>query len=76
MPIFYKKTLECGCIIIALTAEKVDDGYLLGGHSYYVICNECKLNLSEETLDERLEDMYNNDNKISINYNNWIQIIK
>jgi hypothetical protein len=76
MPIFYKKTLPCGCAIIALTVSHVtSDTYLLGGHTYNYICLECKLNLSEELLDDRLENIYKNDNLVSKNNNNnWIII--
>ena len=38
MPIFYKKTLSCGCTIIALTVRKENDTFELGGHSYNYIC--------------------------------------
>lgn len=76
MPVFYKKTLPCGCAIIALTVSHVtSDTYLLGGHTYNYICLECKLNLSKELLDDRLENIYKNDNLVSKNNNNnWIII--
>lgn len=75
MPIFYKKTLNCGCTVIALTVRKKNDTFELGGHSYNYICVECKSNLSEDLLDDRLENIYKNDDKIlKNNTNNWIEI--
>ena len=74
MTIFYKKTLNCGCTIIALTVRKKNDTFELGGHSYNYICIDCKLKLSEELLDDRLENIYKNDDKVSKDGDNWIEI--
>lgn len=72
MFLFYKKTIECGCIVIALTECKDNDIFILDGHNYASICNDCTLNISEEILYERLENMSKNDNKITDNeYNGW-----
>lgn len=77
MGIFYQKTLNCGCSIIALTASKENDTFILGGHNYSHICNECKQNMSEDVIDDRLEEMYKNDCKISMNcLNGWISLYK
>lgn len=75
MPIFYKKTLNCGCTILALTTHKEDDIFILGGHSYKYICDKCKLHYSENEIEDRLEHIYMNDNKITKNDNNeWRKI--
>jgi hypothetical protein len=75
MPYFHKKTLQCGCIILAFRVYKVNDAWILGGHDYYNICNKCKLNFSEELVDEILEDICSNDDKTSKNVpNNLIEI--
>lgn len=79
MPIFYKKTLPCGCAIIALTvSHTTNDTFLLGGHSYNYICLECKSKLSEELLANRLENIYKNDNIVQKDGNpgkwDWIKI--
>lgn len=74
---FYKKTMECGCIVIALSNCKNKDILILDGHNYTFICNECTLNTSSEILYERLENMHKNDNKITDNENNgWDNVIK
>lgn len=77
MAIFYKKTLDCGCSIVAFTTSKENDTFILRDHSYNYICNECKLKLSDELLDDRLENIYKNDDKVSKGGdNNWIEIKK
>ena len=75
MPIFYKKHLDCGCVITAFNSNIVNNTFYLSGHNYYHICDECKFNFSKEMLDEILDDIYKNDYKISKNNtNNWIQL--
>lgn len=76
MPIFYKKTLPCGCAIISLTVSHItSETFLLGGHSYNYICMECKSKLSEKLLEDRLENIYKNDNVVPKGGdNNWIEI--
>ena len=74
MAIFYKKTLDCGCSIVAFTTSKENDTFTLIGHSYNYICIECKSILTEELLDDRLENIYRNNYKISKNKNSWIEI--
>jgi hypothetical protein len=74
MAIFYKKTLDCGCAIVAFTMSKENDTFTLIGHSYNYICIECKSILTEELLDDRLENIYRNNYKISKNKNSWIEI--
>lgn len=73
MPRFYKKTLKCGCVILALTTSKENDIYLLGGHNYYFICPMCKLTKTEKSLDDRLEKIYRIDYKITeTDKNGWV----
>jgi len=75
MPLFYKKTLNCGCIITAFNSNIVTNIIYLSGHNYYYICNECKLNFPKELLDDRLDNIYRNDYKITKNNTkNWIQL--
>ena len=76
MPIFYKKTLACGCAIIALTVSHItSDTFLLGGHTYNYICLECKSKLTEELLDDRLENIYKNEKVVTKGGDdNWIEI--
>lgn len=74
MPIFYKKTLNCGCTIVALTRDKQNDTFILCDHSYNYVCIECKSNFTKKILDDRLQNIYKNDNKILNNDNNWIEI--
>lgn len=69
---FYKKTIKCGCMIISISKNKENDIIILNNHNYIFICNECELNISEEILFERLENMRENDNKLSNNdCNDW-----
>lgn len=69
---FYKKTIKCGCMIISISENKENDIIILNNHNYIFICNECELNISEEILFERLENMRENDNKLSNNeFNGW-----
>lgn len=74
MAIFYKKTLDCGCSIVAFTTSKENDTFILRDHSYNYICNECKSIFTEELLDDRLENIYRNNYKILKNKNSWIEI--
>lgn len=77
MAIFYKKTLNCGCVILALTSRKENDTYFLGGHNYYFICPMCKLTKSEKSLDDRLEKIYQHDYKISeADKNGWVRELR
>ena len=69
---FYKKTIKCGCMIISISENKENDIIILNNHNYLFICNECELNISDELLFERLENMRENDNNLSNNeYNGW-----
>jgi len=59
-------------MIISISENKENDIIILNNHNYIFICNECELNISEEILFERLENMRENDNKISNNEcNDW-----
>lgn len=74
MAIFYKKTLNCGCVILALTTSKENDTYLLGGYNYYFICSTCKLTKTEKSLHDRLEKIYSIDYKITeTDKNGWVR---
>ena len=69
---FYKKTIKCGCMIISISENNENDIIILNDHNYIFICNECELNISEEILFERLENMRKNDNKLLNNEcNDW-----
>ena len=71
----YKKTLNCGCSILAFNVNMVNDILILGCHNYDYICNGCKLFFSEESLVERIDFILRNDYKIYKNdKNNWIKI--
>lgn len=72
---FYKKTIKCRCMIISISENKENDIIILNNHNYIFICNECELNISEEILFERLENMRENDNKLSNNECNGWNII-
>jgi hypothetical protein len=68
---FYTKTLKCGCIIIAVTCNT---DTFIGGHTYKHICDKCVL-FSEETIDDKLQNIYMTDNRVFKNNNNgWIQL--
>lgn len=59
-------------MIISISENKENDIIILNNHNYIFICNECELNISEEILFERLENMRENDNKLSNNEcNDW-----
>lgn len=71
MCIFYIKSFYCGCKIIAAQFSEDKNCIFLVGHSYKWICNEC-INLSDEILDTRLQNIKQNDNKIYISFiNGW-----
>ena len=59
-------------MIITISENKENDVIILNNHNYIFICNECELNISEEILFERLENMRKNDNKLLNNEcNDW-----
>jgi len=62
-------------MIISISENKENDIIILNNHNYIFICNECELNISEEILFERLENMRENDNKLSNNECNGWNII-
>lgn len=71
MCIFYTKSLYCGCKIIATQFREENNCIFLVGHSYKWICSKC-INLSDEKLDKKLQNIKQNDNKIYISFiNGW-----
>ena len=71
MAIFFIKSLFCGCKIIACQSREEPKCLHIVNHSYKWICDNC-INLSHEKLDERLENIKKNDNKIYISFvNGW-----
>ena len=63
MCIFYSKSLDCGCIIIAWHFRRDGNTIILSGHAYKKICNKCN-DLSDDVLDNRLKKFKNNNYKI------------
>jgi len=69
MPKRLFKTLDCGCIIVAITCgilqntDKTDNTimYLIGGHMHHKICDKCK-QIEEECDEDILYDMWRSDN--------------
>ena len=71
MCILYIKSLYCGCKIIACQSREENNCIYIVNHSYKWICDKC-INLPGEQIDERLENIKNNDNKIYISFlNGW-----
>ena len=71
MCIFYNKTLFCGCKIVAAQSREDITSIYIVGHCYKNICNKC-INMSEQELNNRLEKIRENDNKIFVSVvNGW-----
>lgn len=71
MCILYIKSLYCGCKIIACQSREENNCIYIVNHSYKWICDKC-IKLPGKKIDERLEDIKNNDNKIFISFvNGW-----
>ena len=68
MCIFYAKSLDCGCVVIAWHFRRDKNIIILSGHSYKIICNKC-LNLTDDDLDKRLNKFKNNNYKLYSNEN-------
>lgn len=74
MCIFFVKTLYCGCKILAVQSREDAKCIYIVNHTYKNICDNC-IQLPEEKLDERLENMKKNDNKIYVSLvNGWSHI--
>jgi hypothetical protein len=63
MCIFYSKSLNCGCLIIAWHFRKDGNTIILTGHDYKRFCNKC-VNLSDNELDNRLNNFKKNNYKL------------
>jgi len=63
MCIFYSKSLDCGCVIIAWHFRRDGNTIILSGHDYKRICNKC-VELPDYELDNRLNNFKKNNYKI------------
>ncbi len=71
MAIFFYKSLFCGCKIIAAQSREDKNFIVLVNHTYKHICKKC-INLPDEFLNNRLETMKINDDKIYVSFiNGW-----
>ena len=71
MCIFFHKSLYCGCQFVAAQSREDTSCIFIVNHTYKWICDKC-IKLPSETLNKRLEDITNNDNKIYISFiNGW-----
>lgn len=71
MGIFYNKTLLCGCQIVAAKSREENNCIFIINHTYKWICSKC-INLSDKIIDNRLENIKKNDNKIYVSFiNGW-----
>lgn len=73
MPIFYIKTINCGCIVRTMVCgvKNTPNGkmYSLGCHEFLSVCNDCsKFEENEDLLyDMWMNDKFTND----IGYGEW-----
>ncbi len=71
MCIFFHKSLYCGCKIVAAQSRENKNCIVLVNHTYRHICKKC-INLPNEFLDNRLEIMKRDDDKIYVSViNGW-----